>query len=776
MILIYYLKVPQFYLDFAIASEYGSMAKVVCTQPRKISAISVAERVAEERGELCGESKSSVGYKVRCESMFPRETGSIIYCTTGVVLQWMRSNPLLLGYSCIILDEIHERDILCDFLITALRDILHQRKDLRVVLMSATLNAKAFSDYFQMSSGQGCPVINIPGFTYEVEEFHLEGIVQTLGVDSFAKRNSRETLIDPDVFRQIQKEISKLPGLDLETRDFLMDQRSLELNLDLVHVLVAKIHQCEDEGAILIFLPGWDDISYVANRLEQTFGDVVVYPLHSQLATINQKAIFDTPSSGTRKIVVATNIAETSITIEDVVYVVDCGKIKMHNYDPDKNLTTLTSVWESKANAKQRRGRAGRTRPGKCYKLFTKATEKYMEDFMMPEILRRRLEEVILSIKVLGLGKIDNFLSNMLTTPKPKAITNAVETLIYMNALVAKDEELTPLGYCLGMLPVDPQLGRMILFSIIFRCLDPILSLAAALSYKDPFLIPTNHEEVILAEQARKKLCNQCGSDHFLIINAINEYAKHKEAGDSHAAQQFCRAHYLNDKTLDTILDIKQQFVQLLWEQNFLETESNLDPNANINSNQDSLDLVRAVITAGLYPNLLRIEQDRDNIYYLDRQGKRRVRPHKRSFLTERHAQDLLKRNNWLVYHLMMATAYSTSVHDCSLANALDLSFFGFDFDYDENRIKSVSTRRDLRFYEVMVDDDVKLPIERNTAEVLYPLRQAFNEAVDYICANPSNHWRNREDSRIQKIIKLVGDMLTYEVEENEDDEWLTTL
>ena len=211
-----------------------------------------------------------------------------------------------------------------------------------------------------------------------------------------------------------------------------------------------------------------------------------IFPLHSLMPTVNQKAIFARPPAGTRKIIIATNIAETSITIEDVVYVVDCGKIKITKFDEKLNISTVLPEWISVANLKQRKGRAGRTRPGKCYHLFTSYRQNLLDSYLPPEMCRTRIEEVILQIKLLELGSCRRFLQKVLDPPSDRAIELSLELLVTINAINIKGdtEELTPLGFHLAKLPLDPQTGKMILMASIFSCIDPILSVAASLSFK----------------------------------------------------------------------------------------------------------------------------------------------------------------------------------------------------------------------------------------------------------------------------------------------------
>jgi len=294
-----------------------------------------------------------------------------------------------------------------------------------------------------------------------------------------------------------------------------------EVSHELIAELVGHIHREKGEGAILIFLPGWEDISKVNkmltdrdSRLALDGRDARIYPLHSLMPTASQREIFERPPKGVRKIVIATNIAETSITIDDVVYVVDSGKIKMKNYDPKLNVATLKPEWVALANARQRRGRAGRVQPGICYHLYTKAREMTLEQFVVPEMLRTRLEEVILQIKSLELGQASSFLSRVMEPPSEPSVERAIQLLRTINALDSR-EQLTAMGFHLAALPMDPQTGRMIILAAMFSCLDPVLSVAASLTFKDAFMVPLGREAEV--DNIKKQISRGTRSDHLML-------------------------------------------------------------------------------------------------------------------------------------------------------------------------------------------------------------------------------------------------------------------
>uniref|UniRef100_F6W6K0 RNA helicase n=1 Tax=Ciona intestinalis TaxID=7719 RepID=F6W6K0_CIOIN len=484
-------QLPQFILDDAISSGRGLSCKIVCTQPRRISAISVAERVAKERGEECGGS-GSCGYQIRLQAKFPRQQASMLYCTTGILIQWMQSDPSLSSISHIVLDEIHERDLLSDFIITIVKRLLAKRKDLKVILMSATLNADTFSSYFNF-----CPSINIPGFTYAVQEYYLE-----------------EQKLDFDLIIATVKHIILNPAYS------------------------------STGGAMLLFLPGWSDIKQLHQMIsnDRFFqpSKFRILPLHSMVPSSNQQQVFDRPPVGVTKIVIATNIAETSITIDDIVHVIDCGKIKIRKFEAGKNISSLNAEWLTRANAKQRKGRAGRVQEGYCYHLFSKLQERKLDDYMVPEILRSPLDQLCLHIKVPPTIITDFNLKEVIEPPPADSVELSIQKLTAMNALDS-NEHLTPLGYHLARFPVEPQIGKMLILATMFSCLDPVLTIAASLSFKDPFTLPLGKEDE--ANERKQELSNDANSDHLMLVNMFDGWVAAKRRG---AERDYCWRNFLS--------------------------------------------------------------------------------------------------------------------------------------------------------------------------------------------------------------------------------------
>ncbi|XP_070555588.1 ATP-dependent DNA/RNA helicase DHX36-like isoform X1 [Ptychodera flava] len=673
-------QVAQFILDEYIDNDDGSLCKIVCTQPRRISAVSVAERVADERGETVG-GGMTVGYQIRLESRLPRQQGSITYCTTGILLRWLLGDRMLKGVSHIILDEVHERNIVSDFLIIILRDLLPCRPELKLILMSATLNAGKFSSYYG-----DCPMMTIPGFTFPVTEYWLEDVLQHTGFRLAPSHRSRQKgrpyhwrfikgkRISEEEKRKEEEYERRFPeymdsikdSYPTEVLDGLQNLDEEEINVDLIVALIQHIVlHCQD-GAILVFVPGWSDISKVHETLQRNTmfksGKFIIIPLHSLMPTVNQKQVFDRPPAGVRKIIIATNIAETSITIDDVVHVIDTGKSKESNYDVKNNLRTLKPEWISKAAAVQRRGRAGRVQQGYCYHLFTQLRADLMEAHQLPEMLRTPLEEVCLQIRLLKLGQIEEFICKSLDCPDLKAVQHAKNSLLQLNAMDS-DENLTPLGYHLARLPVEPHIGKMILFGAIFCCLDPVLTIAASLSFKDPFIIPIGKEKD--ADYMRKVLSEDTKSDHLMLVNAFKGWEDAKSL-EWRAEKDYCWENFLSMNTLKLLNGMKTQFCEYLCDIGLVESTDCKQPAAN--KNADNLNLIRAVVCAGLYPNVAKIDQTgkKHKPPRLFTKTDGRVNLHQKSV----NAGETDLQGKWLVYHQKIKST-GVYLHDSSVVHPI---------------------------------------------------------------------------------------------------------
>ncbi|GLT94813.1 hypothetical protein SLE2022_125340 [Rubroshorea leprosula] len=620
-------QLPQFILEEEISSLRGADCSIICTQPRRISALSVAARISSERGESLGET---VGYQIRLESRRSAQT-RLLFCTTGVLLRQLVQDPYLNGVSHLLVDEIHERGMNEDFLLIILRDLLPKRPDFRLILMSATINADLFSKYFGSA-----PTIHIPGMTYPVTELFLEDILEkthykiTSELDNFqgnSRRRKKELDLKKDQLMTLFEDVdidTQYKNYSASTRHSLEAWSGSQLDLGLVEATIEYICHHEDDGALLVFLTGWDEISKLLDKMKgnRFLGDprkFLILPLHGSMPTVNQQEIFDRPPPEKRKIVLATNIAESSITIDDVVYVIDCGKAKETSYDAPNKLACLLPSWISKASAHQRRGRAGRVQPGVCYRLYPKLIHDAWRQYQLPEILRTPLQELCLHIKSLQLGAVGSFLAKAIQPPDPLSVQNALELLKTIGAL-DDNEELTPLGCHLCTLPLDPNIGKMLLMGAIFQCLNPALTIAAALTYRDPFVLPINRKEE--ADEVKRSFAGDSCSDHIALLKAFEGYKDAKHSGNERA---FCWENFLSSVTLRMIEDMRNQFLDLLSDIGFVDKSKGASA---YNQFSDDLEMVCAILCAGLYPNVVQCKtRGKRTAFYTKEVGKVDIHP-----------------------------------------------------------------------------------------------------------------------------------------------------
>ncbi|KAL4588057.1 hypothetical protein LXL04_000935 [Taraxacum kok-saghyz] len=598
-------QLPQYILESEIESARGATCSIICTQPRRISAMSVAERVAAERGENLGDS---VGYKVRLEGIKGRDT-RLLFCTTGILLRRLLLDRSLQGVTHVIVDEIHERGMNEDFLLIVLKELLPRRPELKLILMSATLNAELFSSYFH-----GAPMIHIPGFTYPVRSYFLENILEMTGyrlstynqIDNYGQEKSWKMQKQQTV-RKKKTQIASaaedaLEGADMRelnprTRESLSCWNPDSIGFNLIENVLTHICKKERAGAILVFMTGWDDINSLKDQLHShpLLGDptkVLLLACHGSMDSSEQKLIFNKPEDGIRKIVLATNMAETSITINDVVFVVDCGKAKETSYDALNNTPCLLPAWISKASARQRRGRAGRVQPGESYHLYPKSVYDAFAEYQLPELLRTPLQCLCLQIKTLQLGSISDFLSKALQPPEPLSVQNAIEYLKIIGAL-DDNENLTVLGRKLSVLPVEPKLGKMLILGAIFNCLDPIMTVVAGLSVRDPFLTPFDKKD--LAESAKAQFSGGDNSDHLALLRAYDGW---KAAERQQSGGEYCWRNFLSLQTLRAIDSLRKQFYHLLRDTGLVD---NME---KCNTWSHDQHLIRAVLCSGLFPGI----------------------------------------------------------------------------------------------------------------------------------------------------------------------------
>ncbi|XVF73182.1 hypothetical protein PTKIN_Ptkin12aG0180500 [Pterospermum kingtungense] len=487
--------------QYLAEAGYTTKGKIGCTQPRRVAAMSVAKRVAEEFGCRLGEE---VGYAIRFEDCVGPDT-VIKYMTDGMLLMEILVDENLSQYSVIMLDEAHERTIHTDVLFGLLKKLVKRRPDLRLIVTSATLDAEKFSGYFF-----NCNIFTIPGRTFPVEILY-----------------------------------AKQPESDY---------------LDAALITVLQIHLTEPEGDILLFLTGQEEIDFACQSLyERMKGlgknvpELIILPVYSALPSEMQSRIFDPAPPGKRKVVVATNIAEASLTIDGIFYVVDPGFAKQNVYSPKQGLDSLVITPISQASAKQRAGRAGRTGPGKCYRLYTEsAYRNEMSPTSIPEIQRINLGLTTLTMKAMGINDLLSF--DFMDSPAPQALISAMEQLYSLGAL---DEEglLTKLGGKMAEFPLDPPLSKMLLASVDLGCSDEILTIIAMIQTGNIFYRP--REKQAQADQKRAKFFRPEG-DHLTLL-AVYEAWKARNF-----SRPWCFDNFIQCRSLSRVQDVRKQLLSIM--------------------------------------------------------------------------------------------------------------------------------------------------------------------------------------------------------------------
>ncbi|KAJ4770243.1 hypothetical protein LUZ62_054500 [Rhynchospora pubera] len=558
--------------QYLAEAGYTTNGMIGCTQPRRVAAMSVAKRVAEEFGCRLGEE---VGYAIRFEDCTGPET-VIKYMTDGMLLREILVDENLSKYSVIMLDEAHERTIHTDVLFGLLKQLIRRRKDLRLIVTSATLDAEKFSGYFF-----NCNIFTIPGRTFPVEILY-----------------------------------TKQPETDY---------------LDAALITVLQIHLTEPEGDILLFLTGQEEIDHACQCLyERMKGlgknvpELIILPVYSALPSEMQSRIFDPAPPGKRKVVVATNIAEASLTIDGIFYVVDPGFAKINIYNPKQGLDSLVITPISQASAKQRAGRAGRTGPGKCYRLYTEsAYRNEMSPTTIPEIQRINLGLTTLTMKAMGINDLLSF--DFMDPPSPQALISAMEQLYSLGAL---DEEglLTKLGRKMAEFPMEPPLSKMLLASVDLGCSDEILTIIAMITTGNIFYRP--REKQAQADQKRAKFFQPEG-DHLTLL-AVYEAWKAKNFSGP-----WCFENFVQSRSLRRAQDVRKQLLTIMdrYKLDVLSAGRNFTK-------------IRKAITAGFFFHAARKDPQEGYRTLVENQP---VYIHPSSALFQRQP-------DWVIYHELVMT------------------------------------------------------------------------------------------------------------------------
>ncbi|XP_054738304.1 probable ATP-dependent RNA helicase DHX35 [Anastrepha obliqua] len=521
-------QLPQYLYELG----WHTKGEIGLTQPRRISAITLANRVALERGEAIGDT---VGFVVKFLEKRSDAT-AIKYMTEGILLRELLTDPLLMRYSVIVIDEAHERNLITDIIIGLLKKIVSKRPALKLVISSATIDADDFANFFKANSSI---VLAVEGRTHPVSIFYIS--------------NPCADYVNEAV----------------ET--------------------VWKIHKKEGPGDILVFLTGQEEVlqavsltkDYMSSKDDSTLQPV---PMYGSLTHREQLKVFFAAEKGLRKVVFATNIAETSITIPGVVYVVDCGFIKIKWFDSDSATDQLVVVPISKATAMQRAGRAGRTRPGKVYRLYTEEDFEKLPDRFPPEIRRCELSAMILNLKALGITNILKF--NFPSPPPAKNVLAALETLHALGAIDSDGNLTKPLGYFMAEMPLPPMLSRMLYMSSSMSCSEEILTIIAMLQVETVFAHPATGQGQIKARVAKRHF-EVAEGDLITMLNVFTAFVENEQS------KQFCRTYYLNYRNLNCAYELREQLVKL--------TKKHL--NIPLKSCQGNVETICKCITSAFFLN-----------------------------------------------------------------------------------------------------------------------------------------------------------------------------
>ncbi|CAH0718631.1 unnamed protein product, partial [Brenthis ino] len=552
--------------------------KVCVTQPRVAAAVSLASRVAEECGEDLG---GSVGYAAGMMSHRSPDTG-IVFMTEGVLLREMFASPLLMQYSCIVLDEVHERSQMTDVLMGLLKKIIKKRKNLKLVVSSATMDAEFLKDFFNLNDKKDktnkstSVIMSMQGRTHPIDIFYVQEPV-------------------PDYVKAT-----------VDT--------------------VIKIHENEPFGDILAFLTSQEEILSALDSLQEyaeqnneknkyrklfpsgiNACNISVMPLYGSLPYYKQIKVFQMSEKNVRKVILATNIAETSVTINGIVYVIDSGFHKLPHFEPAVGVEGVSVSVIAKQNAVQRAGRAGRTGRGKCYRLYTEEDYDKLPQSIPPEMCRSDLSAVLLQLKALG---INNLLRFTFPTPPPaKSLLSSLETLYALKA-IDKDGDLTECGMRMCELPLRPMFAKMLCESGEFGCIDEILSIVSMLQVDEVFTKQSSGKSNIAAKISRRNNFEVAEGDIIMYLNILDAYLKIRsndnEKKAKKACKDWCQKMYLNYRVMEKAVEIRNSLEKLVKDKFQLE-----------NKTFDDLDLgpaktnrIMKAVISGLFPQAARLAPD----------------------------------------------------------------------------------------------------------------------------------------------------------------------
>lgn len=604
-------QVPQYLYE---AGWTNTTKMIGITQPRRVAVTTVADRVAEEMGTFVGQT---VGFSIRFEDCTDKELTKIKYMTDGYLVREMMSDPLLNKYSVIMLDEVHERTLFTDIVIGLLKKVLKRRPDLRLIISSATLDANRYKDFFNLKTylnkkEDTSIVLNIEGRMFPVEIFYTQS-----SIPNYVKGCVNTVL---------------------------------------------EIHRYEPTGDILVFLTGQDEVENAVDSINQEIQNIkpmkeklLVLPLYGGLSIQEQLKVFQRVPPNTRKVVISTNVAEASVTINGIVYVVDCGFVKLRAYNGTTCLDSLIITSTSKASADQRAGRAGRVRSGKAYRLYPEEEFSKLSQFTVPEMQRSNMAPVVLLLKSLGINNILRF--SFLSQPPAQLMLQGVELLYALGAIDENASLVDPLGSQMAEFPVDPMLSKMLLTSGDFGCSEEACTLAAMLQVENVFFSTSNKKREAVMAKLRFSVAE---GDHLTLINVYRAFISNKRNA------QWCHSNFLNYKALCRVERVRNQFVSLLKRYEIPISSCGNDDEA-----------IRKCIVSGFFANVARYHPSGE---YRSIKNNRSLHLHPTSVLsTERKPPKLL------VFHQVLCTSkdFMRDVTVIKLPWLLELASSYYDYGTD---------------------------------------------------------------------------------------------
>ena len=545
-------QIPQYLYE----AGFSTGGKIIgCTQPRRVAAMSVAARVSEEMGTRLG---NEVGYTIRFEDVTTPGKTLIKYMTDGMLLRQILSEPGLDSYSVMMIDEAHERNLATDILLGLLKDISRWRPDLKILVSSATLDAQKFSEFFD-----DAPIFNIPGRKYQVNVFYTE-----------SPESNYITAVLSTVF---------------------------------------QIHISQPPGDILVFLTGQEEIEACAENLQETcrklgskIPEMIIAPIYANLPADQQAKIFEPTPSNARKVILSTNIAESSITVDQVAYVIDTGFVKENHFNPRTGIESLLISPISQASAVQRAGRAGRTGPGNCFRLYTKwAYMNELPESTTPEIQRTNLSNTVLTLKSLRINNLLEF--PFVDAPHPETLMRALELLYALGAL-RDDGELTKLGRQMAEIPLDPKASKCIIAAGKLGCVEEVLSILAMLQ-EGPAIFYRPKQQMLEADTRHANFSRGDVGDHIALLNIWNEFV------ESEYSWSWARENYLQIKSLNRVRDVRDQLARLCER---IEVD--------LSSSSDHIAIKKA-ITAGYFFNVGRLDRSGES-YHVAKNGGQQLYIH----------------------------------------------------------------------------------------------------------------------------------------------------